>query len=150
VTFRSAASQITSHFSTQWAAAHASLEWDSGNWGDKPASVAVIYENQSYEPAGKPYLRLEMLDGDSWQASLGGPGTRRFRNPGLVLISILVPAGYGDDIPRQWADKVVTIWRAQKVGDLQFRTPFVDRIGPAGGAWWQLNVWCPYYWDELG
>ena len=147
MTFRAAAASIVSRFAAQWAAAQSSLQW-SAAWGAKPALVHVVYENQKYDPTGVPYLRLEMLDGDSFQAGIGAVGNRRFRNTGLVLVSILVPQGAGDDIPRQWADLVAEVWRGQKVGDLQFLVPTVDRIGPTSGAWWQINVWAPYYWDN--
>lgn len=148
MSFRDAAKSVVNHFATQWTAVQASLAWDAVLWGVKPSVVHVVYENESYAPAAVPYVRLETMEGDSFQAGLGQVGNRRFRNVGVVLVSILVPKGSGDDIPRQWADLVVGIWRGQKVGGLQFLAPSVDRIGPAGGAWWQINVWAPYYWDE--
>jgi hypothetical protein len=84
--------------------------------------------------------------------SLGAPKTLD-RHVGVVFAQIFVPAGQGEERARWLADKASEIFRKLDVtagtGKLTFRVPSIQAADQGGDDWWQINVVCPYQYDEL-
>lgn len=96
-----------------------------------------------------PWSRLSVLPGGAEQASIGSPGSNRFRSRGVVVVSLFVPYNEGDDALVMAADAVAVAFRVRTVGSVVFQTPKPVRVGRSGD-WWQWNVVCPWYADVLG
>jgi hypothetical protein len=124
------------------------LLWAS-KWGPKE-DIPVAYPNIEFKkPEGKPWLRMNKLNADSFQAGFGA-AVRRWRNSGDVVVQVFIPIDSGEKYADNYADKIAEIFRGKKVGDLQMKAPSKVVVGAQpGGAWWQLNVEIPFYRDEL-
>lgn len=113
-------------------------------------SLSTQYDNQDYtKPNNAMWCRLSILTGDSFQASFGGAGGKRFRTPGTMIAQIFCPIGLGDKAALQMADYIVTAFRAVTDTNVVFKTPSVQRIGRTESEW-QINVSCPFYVDDIG
>ena len=113
-------------------------------------SLPTQYDNQSYtKPANVLWCRLTILTGESFQASFGGAGGKRFRTPGTMVAQLFNPVGLGDKAALAAADSIVAAFRAVTDTGVVFRTPSVQRIGRTESEW-QINVTCPFYVDDIG
>jgi len=111
-------------------------------------SVVVVYDNDPTEPPDDDvWVRFTVLDGNTQQAEMGGAQTT-YRTPGLATAQVFIPMNAGDKAGRELADVIVEAFRAVTVSGLTFRAPAVVPVG-ASGKWWQLNVNCTFYYDEL-
>lgn len=113
-------------------------------------SLPTQYDNQDFTPPDQElWARLTILHGDSFQVSNGGPDGKRFRTPGIMTVQVFIPSGQGDKAAYKLADVIETYFRSQKADSITYRTPSVRKIGPTG-PWWQINVNCPFYSDDIG
>jgi len=111
-------------------------------------TVAVLYDNEPEDPPDDAqWIRLTILDGPTRQAEMGGAQTT-YRTTGLAVAQVFAPMDAGDGAARQLADVIVAAFRAVTVSGITFRAPSVGPVG-ADGKWWQLNVNCDFYYDEL-
>jgi hypothetical protein len=139
MSFADDANAIRSRFATEWPPLR--------------PTVPVAYDNAAFDPAADardadgdpaPWVRLTIIPGDGFQASLGTP--RVWRSTGLVTVQVFVPLGQGDGLARELADDVAGLFRGVSLSGLIFRAPSLTRIG-ADGAWYQINVATPYQAD---
>ncbi len=140
MTFTADANAIRTHFDAEWL-------------GLRP-EAPVAYDNIAFDPAVDavdafgnpvPWVRLTLIPGDGFQASLGTP--KVWRSTGVVSVQIFVPVGQGDGTARELADDAAGVFRGQLVEGVTFRAPSLTRIGPEG-AWYQINVATPYQSDD--
>jgi hypothetical protein len=134
MTFAEIANAIRSRFQTQI---------------EEGQSVTVKYDNEdaNQAPDGEKWIRFTILEGQSFQMDLGSNKT--FRNPGVAVAQIFVPAGHGTKDAEDLADAIRTAFRAQAAGGVTYQTPYLAPVGnPSNGDWWQLNVNCPYFADD--
>ncbi|MCP4660986.1 MAG: hypothetical protein GY856_36760 [bacterium] len=111
-------------------------------------SVAVLYDNEPQDPPDdEQWIRFSILDGRTNQAEMGGNQTT-YRTSGVAIAQIFAPMQAGDGAARELADVIVAAFRAVTVSGVVFRAPSVGPVG-AEGKWWQLNVSCDFYYDEL-
>lgn len=108
------------------------------------------YDNDPTEPEKKSiWCRFTVLPGDSKQASLGSPGANVFRTPGIAIAQLFGPVGNGDAVLLQKADDIIEHFCNQYSSGVHFGTPSIKSIGRSG-AFWQVNVSCPFWVDQLG
>lgn len=118
---------------------------------ETPQSLAgkVQYDNVELEkPQDTEWIRFTVLQGASLAASIG---SKRFRNTGVAIAQVFTPVGKGDKDAVSLADVVRGQFRAVTVSgvgvSVTFRTPSLTRVG-RDGKWHQINVSCPFFWDE--
>jgi len=122
---------ITSHFSNMW-----------------PAGVGVAYPNVKFDTNNiDEWVRLNIVRGVAYQASMGGD-TNVYRHPGNVIVQVFVEPNSGAKRALELADTACAIWRGQQFDGLVFKAPVVIDLGIVAG-WYQVNVSCPFYRDEL-
>ena len=123
----------------------------STEWPQLRPSAPVAYDNTAFDPtrdaldAGgrnlASWVRLTIIPGDGFQASLGTP--RVWRATGIVVVQVFSPLGEGDGSAYSLADDVAAIFRGVTVQGVVFRAPSLTHIGP-DGAWYQINVATPF------
>ena len=122
-------------------------------WFPLRPTVPVAYDNTAFDPAvdardpdgnPAPWLRLTVLPGDGFQASLGIP--KVWRSTGIAVVQVFTPTGQGDGLANELADDAASVFRGVSLPGLIFRAPSLTRIG-AEDAWYQINVSTPYQSD---
>lgn len=107
-------------------------------WNASGASaVPIFWDAVPFEPVdGSPYVRVTILNGDSYPASIGGEMGRNF---GFFIVDIFGSESTGSSVCRQLADYVKTIMSLKNInqGVSNLKT-FQTRIrrmqpGPEGG-----------------
>lgn len=106
----------------------------------------LVYENQSQPNSVLDWVRVNILNSDSKQVSLGN--NPYFRYKGLLIFQIFTKPNIGSGRAMSIADQITTIFRGQKVGTITFRPPVTDKVGENGG-WYQVNVSVPFFREEL-
>lgn len=112
-------------------------------WDDE---TPVAQDNVSFEPQSvTEYVRFVDDNAGARQVSLGD--NPRFRYRGLVTVQAFLKPNTGTSRAMELFDLVTEIFRAQKVGSVQFEVPRMNTVGDRDG-WYQVNFLCPYYRDE--
>jgi hypothetical protein len=133
MSFASTANTIRNRFATEFAAVR--------------PTVPIHYDNvPATPPAASPWARLTIVEGASFQVSLGA--SRRFRDTGTAIVQVFTALGSGDGEAREIADDVQAIFKAITVAGVIFRKPSAARIGP-DGRYYQVNVTIPFQADEI-
>jgi len=118
------------------------------------SALAVQYDNDGsfVKPDNQKWVRVTILPGVSQLSEFGA--TKTTRHPGVMIAQIFVPGEGGDKTALELADKIVAAFRAVRDTsgsvDVVFRTPYITVVGMnADTSEWQVNVNCPYYFDEV-
>ena len=114
-------------------------------WADNWLYSAYVFDNRPAPEGEEVWVRLTILDGDTEQASIGGP-TSLYRHFGIIAVQVFVKEQTGTAKARQLADTVASIFRGQKFNGILCRSPAVQRVGVIEG-WFQINVNVPFQWD---
>lgn len=110
-------------------------------------SIYVLYDNFPDAHAdGVKYVRHTIIFGEGRQTGMGG--TRRWRTRGRSVKSVFVPMESGDEAALQLVDVIVAAFRSVTVSGVTFETPDVSQ-GRRSGPYWQVDVACPFYADEV-
>lgn len=113
------------------------------------ATVPVAYANRQFTPPDNAeWVRLNIIEGNSALAGIGGAGANRYRNSGLVTAQIFVPVAVGDGLAYEIADDIAAIFRSKLVSGVRFRTPATVPARP-DGPWYQRNVNVPFTADLI-
>jgi hypothetical protein len=108
--------------------------------------LAVQYDNAPVARRdGEQWMRLTIRDGEWRQQTIGAQ--RRYRNNGLAIASIFVPANQGDRDALTIADAIVSAFRGVTVDDVRYLTPSVRSAGLQQNEW-QVNVHIPFVADD--
>ena len=84
-----------------------------------------------------------------------GASTSRNRHTGVAIAQIFSVLGKGTREATILADRIVSKFRSvtdslSVAGNsVVFKTPSISSVGRSGSQWWQINVSCPYYADEI-
>jgi len=115
----------------------------------------IAFDNAPFEqPDDEIWIRWSVTTGETWQASIGG-SKNRYRHNGVAIAQIFAVLGKGTREALILADRIVekfqtTTDSASVSGNsVNFRTPSITHVGRADSQWWQINVNCPYYADEI-
>ena len=114
----------------------------------------VAYDNAPFDqPDNEMWVRWTVVSGESFRVSLGA--TPRIRHTGVAIAQVFALAGKGTRDAVVLADRIKTKFlcttdNTSVAGNsVVFKTPSINQIGRSGGQWWQINVSCPYYADEI-
>lgn len=129
----------------------------SKEWG---ITTSVAWPNVSFEPkAGVPWVRFNVLTGESQQASIGSPGSNYFRYTGVIDVQVFTPTGTGTPTSLGLADKVIEIFHKAELPGYRFSAGYVAGGSSSFGVivensssssgWRQCNVRIPYRRDSL-
>lgn len=98
---------------------------------------------------GSLWVRLSVRPGESEQRELGGATNAvRQRTIGVVIAQVFAPIDVGDKSARDLAELIRAVFSRKRDGMVQFRVPSIQTIGRRDN-WWQVNVTCPFYEDEV-
>lgn len=114
-------------------------------------TAKVQYDNAPLDPPDDGtalWVRFAVVLGENRQIDIGGSGgTNGYRRVGVAYASIFAPIETGDAAALTLADIVAAAFRSVTAGGVTYRTPTIRPLGRQG-AWWQINVECPFYADE--
>lgn len=114
---------------------------DSGPIID-PATRQIVEQ-----PDDAAWVRLSVRGAREEQASIGGAGSNRFRNYGVIIVQVFTPMREGPQAGRSIADVVGAIYRRQQFSGITCRGASVRDLGKVAG-WIQHNVEIPYFRDD--
>jgi hypothetical protein len=111
-----------------------------------PNKLPSFYDNQKFDkPNNTYYAKISILTGASAQVELGDGN--KFRNPGVMVVQLFGPTGKGDARHLQLIDKIKENFRGVSIANIVFTSPSQFRVGTFEGEY-QMNVNCPFYFDE--
>ena len=107
------------------------------------------YDNMPFtRPEGtKGYIRVRVSWTSRRQVSFGS-STKRFRNRGNLVFTLHTALDQGDGEIIDIADRISSHFQTTTVDSIVWQTPDSIPVGRAG-KWWQTNLVCPFYFDEL-
>ncbi len=112
--------------------------------------IAVENEPFALPDPPSPFLHLSIRGGPALQASIGAPDSRLLRRDGSIRVTVLAPTMSGTRAARRHADAVAALFETRRFSGVQCRAASIGDAGPFGpdGAWWQLPISIPFYFDE--
>jgi hypothetical protein len=114
------------------------------NW----THTEVAYSNNGYQPqAGVEFIRVGTQPTSSEQKTLGPQII--VRHTGLVFVQVFVPAIAGSMRGYWLVDQARQLLEKRKIDGVWFQVPYESTTGWVEEGWWQLNLWCPYYFDVV-
>ena len=106
----------------------------------------VAFDNSRFiSPTAGSWVRLTIIPGDSFNASLG---VNHVRNVGIISLQIFVQEDSGTRQARQLADQAATILENQRFNGIRTRAASLARVGESG-SYLQMNLNVPYYRDVI-
>ena len=115
----------------------------------------VAYDNAPFDqPDDEMWIRWSVLSGNTIKADIGG-STGRYRHNGVAVAQIFSVLEKGTRDGLILADRIVAKFLATTDktsvanNSVVFRTPSITHVGRTGSQWWQINVSCPYFADEI-
>jgi hypothetical protein len=116
---------------------------------DNFALTPIAHKNRKFDvnPA-QDWVKLVVNFGDEVQASMGDPGNNYFRQLGVIFVQIYVRPHRGTEDMTTYTDAVNSIWRGAQFGGIVCSAPDTNDLGLVGD-WYQVNVSCEFYYDEL-
>lgn len=102
--------------------------WDANGGG-----VPVQWDGAPFsQPSSKTWVRLVILNGEGFQASIGS--SRLEKQPGVAVVSVVVPVNAGTSAALALADKAADALRYEVMTDgvvtVQMEAPYVTRGAP--------------------
>lgn len=94
------------------------------------------------------WVRLTILNGESFMNGFTGGGVNQYRTPGLIVLNIFIPVGGGTSEGDKIADKAKDILRGAHFDGITCFVPSLTEIG-IDGDWYQLNLTTPFNIDEI-
>lgn len=111
-------------------------------------SVTTFYDNfPASPPDDSLWVNFTISQAESIQVEIGG-NSGRFRQPGIAIAQLFAPVEAGTKDIKELADVVAASFRAVTDAGVTFRSPWLNQIGRVD-QWWQMNVICPFYYDEV-
>lgn len=113
-------------------------------------SLPTQYDNAQFAvPQTGAWATWSVIQADSLQASTGGGnGGERYRTLGLGEAQIFTALEEGPQPALALADKVRAAFRRVTQSGVVFESPSLSVVGREG-KWWQVNVTCPFYADDV-
>ena len=118
-------------------------------------STPLTFEGERYTPtAGTSWVRVSVRDSPSGPMTHGPSGGRRIERPAVVYGQVFTPYGTDDGVAAAMtlAQTFRDLFEGRDLtatggGSLTFLGASVRRVG-IDGAWYQVNVECPFTHDE--
>ena len=129
-----AEAEIRKFFNTGWASA------TSIAWPDVEFTI----------PESATWVRFNCQENDGRQVGMGDPGNNRFRHYGIVTIQVFQPLGNGSIDARTKAAAAMAIFMgAQTENGIMFTDVSARQVGNDGYGFYQINVFAPFWYDEI-
>lgn len=116
----------------------------------------VAYPNTKFDPADEAYIEPRVIRQEAFNADLVPSPNKKIRHPGLLSVNIRVPANSADGYALTLADAFADLFRNVTFEGISFQAPTVRDAGPEGtfsslvqGAWYRVQVDCPFYRDSF-
>ncbi len=116
--------------------------------GSPPLVSFFPNDKFAFAPDVDPWSRVTFLQGEAHQVSNGAPGKNRFRTSGILVVQVFVPSGTGSSIADKIAITIRDTFTAVTDTGVTFRTAQIIPVGVSGNLW-QVNVSCPFFFDEF-
>lgn len=115
-------------------------------WDPRPA----IYDDVGGKiPTSEgAWARATIRHANGNQASLGGIGSRRFREEGTVIVQVFAPVGDGSTACYEAARLVQNAFRDARDPVVWFRDVRMNEIG-SSGSFEQINVLATFSYDDV-
>lgn len=114
-----------------------------------PQSLSTEYDNLEIPKPEHPtelWARASVLMGESKQVQLGNAKT--FRHRGVLMVALFQELGRGDKVTNAMVDIITAAFRALTADSVVYMTPSSPTAGRVG-EWWQTNLSCPFYVDDV-
>lgn len=108
------------------------------HWTETP----VVFDNVQAPDGLSEWVRLTIVNGDAYQASMGDNPS--FRYTGVVLVQIRTKRNIGAGRALRLADQVDNLFRLLVLSNIRFKVPRLDR-GPIDEEWFINNVSVDFY-----
>ncbi len=119
------------------------------NWLTTP----VISQNVEYTTnSNTAFVYFEIINGSSFYASLGSPGSNFHRNVGLIFLHIFVPKNTGDGLALTYARQLGSIFKGKHLDGIRYSAATIGggEVADDKGNFWRRTVSIEYRFDELG
>lgn len=130
--------------------------------GVQPAPFYTQFDNQPLtdnngNPVSVPTTSNKVLFSinvvDSKQVQVGGVGANTHRHVGACIAQVFVPVDKNDVDAMKIGQFISDVFLSKIVsgtgGEVRFNTPRIRVVG-RDGSWWQVNVICPFHFDQIG
>lgn len=115
-------------------------------WGNR---TAVIYDDVNGEVPDASFVRLNIRHVDGFQASMGSPGSNRFRRFGNLTAQVFVKQGDANREAAGHAQLISQIFRNLELNGITFYNTHIREVGPDGRGFNQINVNSSFRYDEI-
>jgi hypothetical protein len=115
----------------------------------------VAHDNFDFDkPEDQQWVRLEIRDVYTRQATSAPNGARKFTRYGMIIFSVFVPIGEGTYNGNQLCEKVTDIFEGERVGEIVFYAGRFRQVGvntglKEEGVWYQYNGQIRYEFDQI-
>lgn len=130
---------------------HASIRKKFSNLAQS-LSLVTQYDNLPLASGVSPteekvWVKLAIIPGENDQKTIGD-STKVFRHTGVFIASIFAAFESGEKPIYDLVEEITHEFRSSSVDGVTYRTPSVVRVG-RNDKWWQVNVTCPWFSDEI-
>lgn len=109
-------------------------------WPDKKFAV----------PENETWVRFNCQENDGRQATMGSPGSNRFRQFGIVTIQVFQPQDQGSTDAREKAAIALTAFKGGvTTNGVHFFDVYGRQVGNDENGFYQINVIASFYYDEI-
>lgn len=132
--YTTAVSSMQSYFRTQWSSA-----------------TAIYYDDDKDDTPddGSTWVRFSIRHDDGGQASIGSPNNNRFRQNGILIISVFAKSGQYAIDAREKAEDVKQIYDGLENSGITYYNASIREIGSDGRGWYQINVVVSFRYDTI-
>lgn len=80
----------------------------------------LVFENEDYSLPATPaaFVYVEVFGDDYQQASVGEKQKNMFEEQGMTYLHVMVPNGTGTGLARDYANRLLNLFREQQVGSV--------------------------------
>ncbi len=101
-------------------------------------------------PTNETWVRFTCQENDGQQASIGSPGSNRFRQFGIITLQIFQPKGQGSKDARVKATTALGAFKgAVTTNNVHFQNVYGRQVGNDDKGFYQINVVAPFYYDDI-
>jgi hypothetical protein len=114
------------------------------NW---TATARIWKDEDTDPPSGNPFLRLQIDAVPASSASLfGSVGKRVANDPGIIIASLYMPTGSGEERGYKLARQFGDLLRVKKIGPAVTEAPSTNPVedGDEDGRWERYDVTIPF------
>lgn len=130
MSFKDAETAVQAYFNTKW-----------GNL------TPIAWPDVDFTPPNGTWVRFQMDNNIGRQASMGSPGSNKYRRQGLITIQVFAKENTGAVDCRTKADVAVDAFMDNGLQGFTFFNANSRRVGNDGHGWYQWNVTVEYRYD---